>query len=39
MLLKALKGTAGSNGRYTGSVKRITNAGSGNKTRVENFNE
>jgi hypothetical protein len=38
MLLKAhtaLIGTLGSNGAHTGSVKRNTFAGSGNKTRVE----
>jgi hypothetical protein len=42
MLLKALTaqiGTAGSNGKYTGSVKRNTYTSNGNKTRVENINE
>jgi len=39
MLLKAHKGTTGSNGNDTGSVKRTTNAGSGSKTRVETIYE
>jgi len=42
MLLKAhtaLIGSAGSNGKHTGSVKRNTYTGNGNKTRVENINE
>jgi hypothetical protein len=39
MLLKAFTGTAGSNGNYTGSVKRNTDADSGNKTRVETIYE
>ena len=39
MLLKALIGTVGSNGNNTGSIKRNTDAGSGNKTRVETIYE
>jgi len=42
MLLKAhtaLIGTAGSNGKHTGSVKRNTFTGSGIKTRVETIYE
>ena len=42
MLLKAhtaLIGSTGSNDKHTGSVKRNTYTGNGNKTRVENINE
>jgi len=42
MLLKAhtaLIGSAGSNGKHTGSVKRDTYTGNRDKTRVENINE